>query len=111
MDEVIAGLLRTSGARPWYIVAFAATVTVGTLALWLGTSSVDRSEVAHDTLLDAQVARIDRLLDENAFDERGKHRLDEEMKALAALDGDGDAFNRMQARAAGEAGAADRSHG
>ena len=99
MDEVITGLLRTSGARPWYIVAFAVTVTVGTLALWLGTSAVDRSAVAHDTLLDAQVARIDRLLDENAFDERGKHRLDEEMKALAALDGDGDAFNRMRARA------------
>ena len=98
MDEVISGLLKPSGARPWYIVAFAVVITLGTLALWLGTSSVDRSAVAHDTLLDAQVARIDRLLDENAFDERWKHRLDEEVRALAALDGDGEAFRQMQAR-------------
>ncbi len=98
MDEVISGLLRTSGARPWYIVAFAVTVAVGTLALWLGTSAVDRSAVAHDTLIDAQEARIDRLLDENVFDERWKHRLDEEVRALVALDGNGDAFKRLQTR-------------
>lgn len=98
MDEVISGLLRTSGARPWYIAAFAVTVTLATLALWLGTSAVDRSAVAHDTLVDAQIARIERLLGESAFDERGKHRIDEEMKALAALDGDGEAYERMRTR-------------
>ena len=60
------------------------------LALWLGTSAVDRSAVAHDTLIDAQIARIDRLLDDSDFDERWKHRLDEEMKALDALDDNGE---------------------
>ena len=98
MDEVIAGLLRPSGARPWWIVAFAAAVAIGTVALWLGTSAVDRSAVARDTLIDAQIARIDRLLGDSVFDERWKHRLDEEVKALDALDHSGDARTQAQTR-------------
>ena len=98
MDEVINGLLRPSAARPWWIVGFAIAVAVGTIALWLGTSAVDRSAVARDTLIDAQIARIDRLLDDAEFDERWKHRLDEEIKALDGLDQTGDARKQAQAR-------------
>jgi serine/threonine protein kinase len=98
MDDVIAGLLRPSAARPWWIVGAAVTIAVGTVALWLGTSAVDRSTVARDTLIDAQLARIDRLLNDNEFDERWRHRLDEEVKALDALDATGDARGKARAR-------------
>ena len=98
MDEVIAGLLRPSAARPWWIVGFAAAIAIGTIALWLGTSAVDRSAVARDTLIDAQIARIDRLLNDNELDERWKHRLDEEIRALDALDHTGDARKQAQMR-------------
>ncbi len=98
IDEIITGFLRPPAARPWWIVAFAVAVTLGTIALWLGTSAVDRSTVARDTLIDAQVARIDRLLRDSGFDDRWKHRLDEEIKALDALDQTGDARDQAQAR-------------
>ena len=68
MDEVIAGLLRPPLARAWWVAGFAAAVAIGAVALWLGTSAVDRSEVARDTLLRRQVARIDALLAEPVYD-------------------------------------------
>ncbi len=96
--EVIDGLLRPSAARPWWIVGIAATVAIGTMAVWLGTSEVDRSTVARDTLISAEVARIDRLLSDSDFDERWKHRLDEEIRALAVLDHTGKVRGTVRAR-------------
>ena len=87
MDEVIAGLLRSSPARPWWIVGFSAAVAIVTLALWFGSDAVDRSAVARDTLIDAQVARIDALLQESDFDAAWQRRLLDETQALAVLDG------------------------
>ncbi len=98
MGEVIAGLLRPSPVRPWWIVGIAAAVSIGAIALWLGTSEVDRSIVARDTLISAEVARIDRLLNDGEFDERWKHRLDEEIRALDGLDHTGKARKAVQTR-------------
>ena len=98
MDEVIAGLLRSSPARPWWIVGFSAAVAITTVALWFGSDAVDRSAVARDTLIDAQLARIDALLQESDFDAGWQRRLFDETQALAALDGATSARDQAQVR-------------
>ena len=50
---------------------------------------------------DSQIGRIDRLLNDSVFDERWKHRLDEETKVLDALDHTGDARDQTHARVLG----------
>ena len=98
MDQVIAGLLQSSPARPWWIVGFSVAVAIATLALWFGSDAVDRSAVARDTLIDAQVARIDTLLQESDFDAAWQRRLVDETQALAALDGADSARDQAQVR-------------
>jgi Protein kinase domain/Sulfatase-modifying factor enzyme 1 len=98
MDEVIAGLVRTSPARPWVIGGIVAIVTIGAAALWLGSSSVERAVVARDTLVDAQVARIETLLTEPGFDAVWQQRISAEIGSLATLDDRGDAFATARGR-------------
>jgi serine/threonine protein kinase len=92
MDEVIAGLLRTSPTRPWFIAGFAAAVALTTIALWLGSDGVERAAVARDTLVDAQVERVDNLLHESSFDAGWQQRIQAELRSLEQLDRSGDAF-------------------
>ncbi len=87
--ELVDGLLRPSAARRWWIVGAALSVAMVALVLWLASPAVDRSIVARDTLLDAEVARIDALLGEPVFDSAWRKRLDAETEALAALAGSG----------------------
>ncbi len=98
IDDVIAGLLRPPLARPWWLVGLSAAIAVGAVSLWLGSPSVDRSEVARDTLLDAQVARVDALLSEPVFDANWQERLEAEAQSLAALDSAREAYPQTQAR-------------
>ncbi len=98
IDEVIAGLLRPPLARVWWVVGFAVAVAIGAASLWLGSASVDRSEVARNTLLESQVARVDALLTEPVYDASWQERLDAEAQTLAALDGAHDAYAQTQAR-------------
>jgi hypothetical protein len=89
MAEVIDGLLRPSALRRWWVVGAAVATAAAAIALWLGTPAIDRSIVARDTLLDAQVARIGALLDEHDFDSAWQRRLDAEMDSLAKVDSTG----------------------
>jgi Protein kinase domain/Sulfatase-modifying factor enzyme 1 len=91
MDEVISGLKRHSPLRPWLIGGVATAVAFSSVAMWLGSAGVERAVVARDTLVGAQVTRIDALLQEPAFDSAWQQRVNEELAALAQLDAKGDA--------------------
>jgi len=99
MDEVISGLLRASPARPWLITGVAAAIAVAAVTLWLGTPTVERAVVARDTLVDAQVARIDALLNEPNFDVSWQRRLTAEAASLATLASGGAAYTTARDRA------------
>ncbi len=104
IDEVIAGLLRTSPARPWFIAGFAAAVALTTIALWLGSDGVERAAVARDTLVDAQIARLENLLAEVEFDGAWQQRIADELHSLEQLNHDGDAFVTTRGRVLGSLG-------
>jgi len=91
MAEVIDGLLRPSALRRWWAVGTAIATAAAAIALWLGSPAIDRSIVARDTLIDAQVARIDTLLGEHDYDAAWQRRLDAEVDSLAKVDSTGQA--------------------
>jgi hypothetical protein len=89
MAEVIDGLLRPSAMRRWWVVGAAVATAAAAIGLWLGSPAIDRSVVARDTLIDAQVARIGALLGERDIDAAWQRRLDAELDSLANVDSTG----------------------
>ena len=81
MDEVIAGLLRPSARAAVVdrrVCSHGRARHHRVVARNVGGRSFRRRAATRS--IDAQIARIDRLLNDSEFDERWKHRLDEEIK-------------------------------
>jgi hypothetical protein len=98
MNEVSAGLLRTAPGRPWLVAGVAAAIAIASVALWLGTPKVERAVVARDTLVNAQVARIDALRNETNFDTAWQRRVTAEITSLASLADGGVAYTTARDR-------------
>ena len=98
MDDVISGLQRHSPLRPWLIGGVLAAAVLSSVAVWLGSAGVERAAVARDTLVEAQMTRIDALLHEPDFDTVWQQRVDEELAALGKVDPNGEAETTARGR-------------
>ncbi|XOV84503.1 MAG: protein kinase [bacterium] len=88
VQEVFAGLFAPSPWRNWSLVATAGLVTASLLLVVLQDSasiSEVKEEVRQETLVDAQMSRIQKLLDEPAFDTNWERQLFAELQTLRAL--------------------------
>lgn len=88
VQEVFAGLFAPSPWRNWSLVATAGLVTASLVLVALqDTASINevKEEVRQETLVDAQISRIEKLLDEPAFDTSWERQLFAELQTLRAL--------------------------
>lgn len=98
VDELIAGLIERPALKPWMTAALLIVALGIGVGLSLGPLSEERAVVALDTLLEAQVARVDQLLAAPAFDNAWQDRMAAELDQLATLDDGNTAFTETRAR-------------
>ncbi len=88
VQEVFAGLFAPSPWRNWSLVATAGLLTASLILVALQDSASMnevKEEVRQETLVDAQISRIEKLLDEPAFDTPWERQLFAEVQTLRAL--------------------------
>jgi hypothetical protein len=98
LDEVIAGLVTRPALKPW-MTAMLLVVAVGIgIGLSVGPMSEEREVVARDTLLMAQVGRLDELLASPVFDTFWQDRVATELARLGNLDDTGVTYLETRTR-------------